>query len=103
MKSQYDKMGDNDEPPFPLNGLRSIYKPVADAQQRLNAKGHLSMYVDVDSQGKPVSVSVFESPDPQMTKIAAAVLMLQDYKPAICNGQPCRMQFPFRIDLTAPL
>jgi hypothetical protein len=97
VKSQYEGMGPADEPPFPIDGLRPIYKAVAAAQQKLLVKGTLSMFVEVDSQGKPVSVSVYRSPDPKMTQVVGSILMLQSFKPALCNGQPCSMQFPFRI------
>ena len=55
------------------------------------------MFVTVDSQGRAKSVSVLQSPDPKMTQYAAGVLMLETYKPALCDGTPCTMQFPFRI------
>ena len=97
VKSQYEQMGPNDEPPFPLNGLRPIYKMIAAGQQKLLVTGNMSFAVNVNGQGEATSVSVFESPDPEMTKFAASVLMLQKYKPALCNGAPCTMQFPFRI------
>ena len=61
------------------------------------------MFVEIDSQGKPVSVSVYQSPDPKMTQVVGTILMLQSYKPALCNGEPCSMQFPFRINFTMRL
>jgi hypothetical protein len=32
----------------------------------------------------------------------AAVLMLQKYKPTLCGGSPCTMQFPFRMGFRRP-
>ena len=100
LKSQYEDMAAEDEPPFPANGMAPIYKAVAVAQQRYPARGPLTLYVDVNSQGEATAVSVFESPDPQLAKAVATILMLEKYKPAVCKGAPCAMQFPFRVLFT---
>ena len=97
LKSQYEGMGPDDEPPFPINGLRPIYNAIAAGQRRLLIKGRMTLAVEVNSQGEATSVSVLQSADLEMTQFAASVLMLQKYKAAICNGTPCTMQFPFRI------
>jgi hypothetical protein len=100
LKSEYENIAPGDEPPYPRHGLAPIYKAVSEVQQKLDITGDLTLFVDVDGEGRPVSVSVLQSPDPQMTRAAAAILMLQEYKPAVCGGKPCRMQFPFRTKLT---
>ena len=97
VKSQYEAMRPLDEPPFPVDGLRSIHLAIAKVQRRLLAEGVLSMHADVDSQGAVTRVNVFHSPDPQLTQAAAAVLMLTEFKPAVCRGQPCNMSFPLRV------
>lgn len=97
LKSQYEGMGADDEPPFPINGLSPIYKAIAAGQQKLQIKGNMTLAVEVNSQGEATSVSVLQSADPEMTQFAASILMLQKYKAAVCNGTPCTMQFPFRI------
>jgi hypothetical protein len=97
VKSQYEQMALGDEPPFPTSGLRPIYKAIATGQQKLLVTGSMTLVVEVNDQGEATSVSVLRSPDPQMTKFAASVLMLQKYKPALCDGRPCAMQFPFRV------
>jgi hypothetical protein len=103
LKSQYERMGDADEPPFPANGLRPIYQMLASGQQELRANGPLTIFVEVDSQGRATKVSVLQSPNPEMTKFAASVLLLEKYKPAVCNGIPCTMEFPFRITFESAL
>ena len=100
VKSQYEPMAEGDEPPFPANGLRNIYKAIADALPRLNGEGELSMFVEINSQGKATAVSVLKSPSAEMTQVVASVLMFEPYKPAVCSGAPCAMSFPFRIVLT---
>ena len=82
VKSQYEGMGEADEPPFPANGLRRMHKALAAAQQELAVDGPLTAFVDIDSQGKATSVSVVESPSPEMSKAATSVLMREKYKPA---------------------
>lgn len=100
LRAQYEDMAAEDEPPFPANGLGPIYKAISVAQQRFPARGPLTLYVDVNSQGEATAVSVFQSPDPQLTQAVATVLMLEKYKPAVCKGTPCAMQFPIRTLLT---
>jgi len=97
VRAQYESMGPNDEPPFPLDGLGPIYKMIADGQQSFLVTGSMSLAVEISGQGEATSVSVLQSPDPELTKFVASVLMFQKYKPALCNGTPCTMQFPFRI------
>jgi len=97
VKSLYEGLGPNDEPPYPLNGLAPIYNVIAAGQQKLLVTGNVTLAVEVDNQGDATSVSVLRSADPEMVKFVASVLMLQKYKPAMCNGSPCTMQFPFRI------
>lgn len=103
LKSPYEKMQTNDEPPYPANGLMPILNAVRDIHEKteLQFKGPLTLYVDVDSEGKPKSVSVVQSPDKQITQVAALALMKQTYKPAVCNGTPCAMQYPFHVELIA--
>lgn len=98
-KAQYQSMAADDEPPFPVDGLAGLYKPIAEAQTSLRQEGPLDMEVEVDATGKARSVSVRKSPSPEMTQVAAAALMFQTYKPAVCSGKPCAMVFPLRVDL----
>lgn len=104
VKSAYESMKDTDEPPFPANGLMPILKSLRAAHEQfgLKYKGELTMYVQVDSQGKATGVSVVKSPDPEITKVMAYALMTQPYKPAVCNGTPCAMQYPFNAELIGP-
>lgn len=99
VKEQYQSMAADDEPPFPIDGLASLYQPIAQAQQSLRLEGPLEMEVEVDAAGKARSVGVRKSPSPEITQVAAAALMFQTYKPAVCGGQPCAMVFPLRVDL----
>ena len=98
VKSVYEQLGPDDEPPYPLKGVAPIYKAIARGQDRILARGDLTIVVDVDAQGDATSVSVLRAPDDeQMVHFAARVLMLQKYKPGRCAGVPCSMQFPLRM------
>lgn len=59
--------------------------------------GDLTLAVTVSGKGEPLSVDVIRSPDRQMTKLMAEVLLLEKYTPAVCKGVPCQMQYPFRM------
>ena len=99
VRAQYERLGPRDEPPFPVNGLGNVYKAISTAQNLLHVQGNLSMFVEIDAKGEPQSVKVFESPDPKMTRAVASILMLEKYKPALCDGNPCAMGFPVRLTL----
>ena len=100
VKSSYENLGPSDEPPYPIGGPKHIYKMVAAGQQKFLVTGTMTIAVEVDVKGEPASVSVIRSPDAEMTRFVALVLMSQKYKPAVCDGAPCVMQFPLRINFT---
>jgi len=97
VKAQYVAMADEDEPPYPINGHRNILMAAEKAQYKYRANGELSVLVDVNANGEATKISVMKSPDDDLTMDLARVLMLQKYKPAMCKGVPCNMQFPFRM------
>lgn len=99
LKSQYEQMDDTDEPPFPVDGLRAIYGPLAKAQNRLLAVGVVSIIVDVDAQGTATAVSILQSPNAAASKLVATLAMLATFKPGRCKGVPCAMGLPLRMDL----
>ena len=95
-------LADNDEPPYPVDGLR----PVAEALVFVLAdgnvgKGRLFLTVKVDEKGAPSSVSVYEAPDSRTSREAANVLMKTQYKPGVCAGRPCASEFPFDVRFDA--
>ena len=97
VKSAYVEMGDTDEPPYPVGGLKSLYEPITQGQQRLHASGAFTAHVKVDSSGNPTEVAVFRSPSRAVTKFVTQVILLTRFKPAVCAGAPCKMEFPVRI------
>lgn len=103
IRSVYDNMPEQDEPPYPLNGTREIHRKMSQAQQFVGAKGVLTMTVDVSSTGDAESVSIYESPDPDITRVASLVLMETKYKPAVCGGKLCKMQYFFQVQFSRTL
>jgi hypothetical protein len=94
----YEDMKSGDEPPFPAEGLFPIYDALRKAQGKLGVTGDLILVVDVDATGQPTAVKTIGSPSPEMTKFAASLLLITRFKPAVCGGQPCAMQYPFGLD-----
>ena len=104
LKAQYESMGPNDEPPYPLHGLRPLYSLLARAHEQydLRYKGELMIYANVDSSGTVTSISVSKSPDLEISQAVANFMTLQKFKPALCNSAPCAQVFPFHADLIGP-
>ncbi len=97
---QYPALEEGDEPPFPLHGLKTVYRGLSALAGKLRAEGHLVLYVKVDAEGKAKSVSVVASPSTEMTDYAAALVMVEKYKTAVCGGKPCEMPFKFSLNMT---
>lgn len=98
INSWYEHVAPGDEPPFPLNGMRSILDVVRKGQEKLLVTGKLYLVATVEPSGKVSAVKTYGSPDPEMAKFASEVLLLTTFKPAVCGGRPCRMDFPLRYN-----
>ena len=94
----YESLPDGDEPPFPLYGLRHMIKPLVRYADTYSPVGPLVASVEVDSQGHATAVTVYKSPDPQLTQLVAAAMQFEPYKPGVCHGQPCKMSYVLRLD-----
>ena len=95
LKSRYEAIAENDEPPFPVDGLEPLFAALSKGQQKFLARGVMEIHVAIDDKGDAKAAQVFQSPDAEFTKFAAAVLMLTKYKSGVCAGVPCAMSFPF--------
>jgi hypothetical protein len=94
----YESMAPGDEPPYPLYGVRHLVSPLVSYAETSQATGPLVAAVEVDSKGNAVSVTVFKSPDAEMSRIVSGALAFEKYKPAKCHGEPCAMQYVLRLD-----
>lgn len=93
IRDQVVDMAPDDEPPFPVDGLQPIVEAIAQGQRQLEAVGPMTLVVDVDADGRPTAVAVYRAPDDRTGTFVARLLMVQQYKPARCAGQPCAMAF----------
>jgi len=96
VRGWYEPLKPDDEPPYPVRGLRPVVEAMMKAQGRLGYEGELHLDATVDPDGRVSAVKVLRSPDPEMSRIAATVLVDTPFKPALCAGQPCQMDFPLR-------
>jgi hypothetical protein len=100
LRAMYVSLAPEDEPPFPLKGIKPIYNAINKAQLRIQARGELNMTVTVGPDGKATKVADFGTNNrPELTTFAADVLLMTEYKPAVCSGKPCSMEFPFNVRL----
>jgi hypothetical protein len=97
VRSSYVNLGEADEPPYPADGMKALYGPITKAQARTLITGKFRAEVEVDREGHAVSIAVFETSSEEMTRMVAGVALLIKYKPALCRGVPCAMNFPIRV------
>lgn len=100
VRGAYERMGENDEPPYPAYGLNPIFRLLARLDKSVLRAGPLRATVMVGVDGKPVSVRVLDAPNEFLTGFVGNALMLQEYKPAVCAGQPCGQEFLLLATLT---
>ncbi|MEM7359620.1 MAG: energy transducer TonB [Pseudomonadota bacterium] len=98
-RATYGGLKDTEQPPFPKEGTQSIYKPLIKAHKDIARAGTLFLVAMVDEKGKVENVAVYESPADSMTQFATAVLFNTEFDPASCDGEPCKMEFPFEFKL----
>jgi len=98
LKEFYVEMGETDEPPFPVGGLKALYEPITEGQQRLMTSGSFNADVEIDAHGNPIALAVYRSPNKAVTRFVSRVVMLTKFKPALCAGSPCKMGFPVRVN-----
>jgi hypothetical protein len=102
LNAEYENMPASDEPPFPEAGLEPIIRRISKLTGALHLEGAVTIYVTVDAKGNATQVSLVKYPDVETAKAIAYVLVKTKYKPAVCSGQPCRMDWAFRTRLGRP-
>jgi hypothetical protein len=103
IRAEYECLSPDTEPPYPKGGLRAIYKPIADAYQRVSGDvgdGEILMVAHIDKDGVPTKLEVYKSPNhKKFTSFVAGTVMNARYKPALCGSNPCQMPFVVAIRL----
>ena len=102
-RSLYQSIPDGDEPPYPIMGMKPVFKAIQQGQDIMQARGELDFEVTVGPDGKATYVSSHQDlggPNArEMSNYVASVFMFAKFKPGVCSGQPCTMQFPFKLKL----
>lgn len=101
LNSLYERVDPGDEPPFPAEGLKPIFEAIWKGATKRATVGRLTVVASVEPDGTVSKVDVLDNPDTHLSKFAASVLVLTKFKPAVCKGQPCQMQYPFTVDISA--
>jgi hypothetical protein len=89
----YERIEPGDEPPFPAEGLKPILEAIRKGQDRLLVTGLLTIVATVDQNGDVKSAKVLTSPNDEMAKFVGKLLFVTKFKPAVCAGQPCGMDY----------
>ena len=77
--------------------LRTLFDPIGKAHAKLAQSGTLRVVAIVGKDGQVIEARILESPSEQLGQFAARLLMVTKFKPALCSGQPCRMEFPLNV------
>lgn len=100
VRSNYVALHPLDEPPFPADGLGPLFAALQKGATALQADGELVIYVAVDREGRPTTATLVQSPNPRFGEFAASATLLTNFKPGLCKGQPCAMEFPVRLSFS---
>lgn len=103
VRSKYQSLGPDDEPPYPLKGVQPFLAAIHQANMRMQERGKISLTVRVDSNGVAQDVAIYQAPTPEMGKFAASVALQQQFKPGSCKGTPCSMEFLYEVTLNIKL
>jgi hypothetical protein len=95
--AHYEAIVEGDEPPFPLEGLQALLGPILKAQERWATRGQLTLVATIDEHGVAQQVQAIGEANPAMVSFASQVILVTKFKPAVCAGQTCRMDFPLRV------
>ena len=98
-RSMYGVLKESEHPPYPLKGTDEIYQAMIKANKLVAVPGKLFLVANVNAQGTVDDVAVYNSPDKRITEIATNLMLVIKFKPAVCDGTPCAMEFPFEMDL----
>lgn len=104
VRSKYENLGANDEPPYPLGGMRAISEDVVKVQQRVLVNGRFQAAAHVEVDGHASKVSIYSLPDERLKEVLSWILLKTQYKPGKCNGKRCAMDFlvDFNLEFTPP-
>jgi hypothetical protein len=96
VRAEYDSVGPNDEPPYPKYGLADVADAVSRMSVRDPIEGEVILTVRVDERGDAKSVSIYKTPDARLSNLIALMVTRSKFKPGLCEGRPCAMDYVFK-------
>lgn len=96
-RALYVDMPVDDEPPFPKHGMRPVIETLSRVMGAANKQGAVYLEMTVDAKGKAKTFKIYTMPDADTARYVAAVFSATEFKPGKCGGQPCEMDFPFKL------
>lgn len=100
LKALYEPMAPEDEPPFPKEGMKRVFLAIKAAADKRRPRGTMTLVVHVNSAGVATNVDVLKATDAPFTQVSAKMFLVTEFKPAVCAGSPCAMQFPVSIEFS---
>jgi hypothetical protein len=97
VKAAFPNLQEDDEPPYPLRGTRSIIGALDELNHRVGLSGTLLMSIVVGLDGLPKRVDMLTRANADTLKTISDLIMERRFKPGICHGEPCQMSYPFRM------
>lgn len=97
VRALYEDMPAEDEPPFPARGMQPVLESLSRVLGAARAEGVVHLEMTVDATGKTTAFKIYKMPDLDTAKYVAVVFNATKFKPAVCGGKPCQMDFPFRL------
>ncbi len=97
VKAKFDHLGVNDTPPFPVSGLKAVYKPLVKANKVYGDNSTLNVTATVSTNGTVTDVKVHNSNNVDLVSYIERNLQHAEFQPASCNGVACEMNFPIEI------
>jgi hypothetical protein len=100
LRADYEDMPAGDEPPYPADGLLTVFTAIKDGMEKHGPLGTMTLVADVDSDGKVRHVDAFGKVDSDFAQFASRVLVAIPFKPGVCAGRPCNMQYVLRMEFS---
>jgi hypothetical protein len=101
--SLFDDLEAGDEPPFPQDGLYDIFRVIRKLRDFDTSIGDLKISTLINEKGEAELVKVYGVPQGYMMQIITNAMVVIKYKPAMCQGEPCKMEFPLHLEFPLSL
>jgi hypothetical protein len=103
MRSYYPALEAGDDPPFPLQGQGYLLEMLTRVNNPVVERGLITVDVLIGKDGKATNVTSYGEPSKELVRIVSHLAVSQQYKPAMCQGVPCEMVYPIRINFSVDL